>query len=52
MSVLAVTVSGKTIKNEATYNSAAPMRCGMAPVIDVRTSPGAPHPRGQLGVQR
>jgi taurine dioxygenase len=33
-----------TIKNDATYNSAGQIRRGMAPVTDVRVSPGVNHP--------
>jgi taurine dioxygenase len=33
-----------SIKNDATYNSAGQIRRGMAPVTDVRRSPGVTHP--------
>jgi taurine dioxygenase len=37
-------IEGRTIKNDATYNSAGAIRRGLSPVIDVRKAPGASHP--------
>lgn len=37
-------LEGRTIKNDATYNSAGHIRRGMSPVVDVRKAPGASHP--------
>lgn len=37
-------IEGRTIKNDATYNSAGQIRRGLSPVIDVRKAPGASHP--------
>jgi taurine dioxygenase len=37
-------IEGRSIKNDATYNSAGAIRRGLSPVIDVRDAPGASHP--------
>lgn len=37
-------IKGKTIKNDASHNSAGQLRKGFKPVTDVRTSPGPSHP--------
>jgi taurine dioxygenase len=37
-------IEGRTIKHDATYNSAGQLRKGYRPVTDVRTAPGPSHP--------